>query len=156
MKKVFYEKVGRRYRPVREYDRDLTDSLPAGSHLVTCYPGGESRIYNIDPNHAAMIAASRTASDAMCRAMLNASELRPQSVPLTPGQQSAWQALRKEFGGELFRLQANSTHDIVAAGIDALQQEAAQLMSHPAVQHAYQEFLLVCQLTKTKNANDPR
>jgi hypothetical protein len=63
MKKIFYEKVGRRYKPVREYDNDFLDSVPKGSHLVMSYPGGKSTRYNIDPNYAAMIAAGRVAED---------------------------------------------------------------------------------------------
>ena len=57
MKKIYYEKVGRRYVPVYEYDNDFLDAWPRGTHLVTCHPGGQSRRYNIDPNHAALIAA---------------------------------------------------------------------------------------------------
>ena len=40
VKKVYYEKIGRRYRPVAEYDSDLLDSFPKGSHLICVYPGG--------------------------------------------------------------------------------------------------------------------
>ena len=36
MKKIYYEKVGRRYKPVAEYDPDYLDSFPKGSHLVMC------------------------------------------------------------------------------------------------------------------------
>ena len=49
MKRIYYEKVGRSYKPVSEYDSDLLDSLPKGAHLIMCYPGGSSRRYNIDP-----------------------------------------------------------------------------------------------------------
>jgi len=69
MKKVYYEKVGRRYVPVYEYDSNLLDSFPQGNHLVMCYPGGSSRRFNIDPNYAAMIAAGRVAEEAMAEAM---------------------------------------------------------------------------------------
>jgi len=60
-KKIYYEKLGRRYVPVAEYDNDLLDSFPKGNHLVMSYPGGQSRRFNIDPNYAAMIAAGRVA-----------------------------------------------------------------------------------------------
>jgi hypothetical protein len=55
MKKIYYEKRGRRYVPVAEYDNDLLDSFPKGNHLVMSYPGGTSRRFNIDPAYAAMI-----------------------------------------------------------------------------------------------------
>jgi hypothetical protein len=146
MKKIFYEKVGRRYVPVHEYDSDLLDSFPQGAHLVMSYPGGSSRRHNIDPNYAAMIAAGRVAEEAMCQAMQKASELRPQQTPITPAQQRAWRKLAKEFGDELCTLQGASTHDIVEAGLQAMQTEADRLMQNAAVKMAYDNFLLVCKL----------
>lgn len=147
-KKIFYEKVGRRYKPVYEYDQTLMDAFPKGAHLVMCYPGGQSTRYHVEPNHAAMIAASRVAEDAMCQAMVKASELRPQRTLLTEGQRRAWQKLAREFGDELCALRGASTRDIVEAGIRALQQEADQLMKKEAVRRAYEHFLLVCELSK--------
>jgi len=90
MKKIYYEKVGRRYVPVAEYDNDFLDSFPKGNHLVMSYPGGTSRRFNIDPNYAAMIAAGRVAEDAICKAISKASELRPKQTPITPKQKRAW------------------------------------------------------------------
>ena len=154
MKKVYYEKIGRRYRPVAEYDNDLLDSFHRGSHLVCVYPGGSSRRYNVEPNHAAMIAAGRLAENAMCNAINKASELRPQRTPITPGQQRAWKKLAKEFGDELCTLNGASTRDIAEAGVQAMQAEANKLMSHPAVVDAWEKFMLTCELTKErKNGN---
>ena len=69
MKKIYYEKVNGRYRPVAEYDSDWIDSFPKGNHLVMCYPGGSSRKFNVEPNYAALIAAGRTAQEAMREAI---------------------------------------------------------------------------------------
>jgi len=148
MKKIFYEKVGRRYKPVYEYDQVLMDAFPKGTHLVMCYPGGQSKRYNIDPNYAALIAAGRVAEDAMCKAIQKASELRPQKNPITPGQKKAWEKLAKEFGAELATLQIDSARDIAEAGLSALQEEANLLMKNPAVVDAWEQFMLVCKLTK--------
>jgi hypothetical protein len=153
MKKVYYEKVGRRYKPVAEYDNDLLDSFHKGNHLVMVYPGGTSRRFNIDPAMAPMIAAGRVAEDAMCKAMMDASELRPQRTPLTEGQRKAWRKLAREFGDELCTLQGSSTRDIVEAGVQAMQEEADQLLKHEAVRQAYEQFLLVCELTKNAQNN---
>jgi len=150
MSKIYYEKVGRRYVPVAEYNEDWLDSFKKGNHLVMCYPGGQSRRYNIDPNYAAMIAAGRVAEDAMSQAIREASELRPQRTPITPGQKKAWEKLAREFGDELATLQINSARDIAEAGLKAMQAEADQLMQHEAVRKAYEQFQLVCELTKGK------
>ena len=148
MKKIYYVKEGRRYVPVAEYDNDLMDSFHKGNHLVMVYPGGTSRRFNIDPALAPMIASGRVAEDVMCKAMMDASELRPQRTPLTEGQQRAWRKLAKEFGDELCTLQGSSTRDIVEAGVKAMQDEAFKLMQHKAVRDAYEQFQLVCELTK--------
>ena len=150
MKKIYYEKIGRRYRPVAEYDNDLLDSFSKGSHLVLCYPGGQSRRFNVEPNHAAMIAAGRVAEDAICEAMRKASEMRPQRTPLTPGQKKAWEKLAKEFGDDLATLSMGSARDHAEAGVNAMIAEADKLMTHPAVRDAYEQFQTVCNLVKQK------
>jgi len=148
MKKIYYEKKGNRYVPVTEYDSDWTDSFHKGTHLLMVYPGGQSRRFNIDPNYAAMIAASRVAEEAIIRAMHKASELKPTQTPITEGQRKAWKKLAKEFGDELCTLSGASSHDIAEAGVKAMMAEADQLMTNPAVKKAYEHFLLVAELTK--------
>ena len=151
MKKIYYEKVGRRYKPVAEYDGDFMDSFTKGTHLVMSYPGGTSRRFNIDPNYAAMIAAGRVAEDAICRAISKASELRPQQTPITLGQKKAWEKLAKEFGSELATLSGLCIRDCAEAGIKAMQEEADNLLSNPSVKKAYEHFMLVCELTREHN-----
>jgi hypothetical protein len=151
MKKIYYEKVGRRYVPVAEYDNDFLDSFTKGTHLVMSYPGGTSRRFNIDPNYAAMIAAGRVAEDAICKAISKASELRPKQTPITPGQKKAWEKLAKEMGDELCTLHGLSVHDCAEAGIKAMQEEADKLMKHESVRKAYEQFQLMCELTKERN-----
>ena len=152
MKKIYYEKVGRRYIPVAEYDNEFMDSFTKGNHLVMSYPGGTSRRFNIDPNYAAMIAAGRVAEDAICRAISKASELRPKSTPITPGQKKAWEKLSKEMGDELCTLYGLSVHDCAEAGVKAMQEEADKLMKHESVKRAYEQFQLMCELTKENRA----
>ena len=148
MKKIFYEKVGRKYVPIAEYDNEYLDSFSKGNHLVMCYPGGQSRRYNIDPNYAAMIAAGRVAADEITRAIYMASELKPQQKPITEGQRKAWNKLAKEFNTDRFALQHSSARDIAEAGVNAMMIEADKLMTNPAVKNAYDHFLLVAELTK--------
>jgi hypothetical protein len=154
MKKIFYEKKGRRYVPVAEYDNELLDSFPKGNHLVMSYPGGTSRRFNIDPNYAAMIAAGRVAEDAICKAISKASELRPKQTPITPGQKKAWEKLAKEFGDDLCTLHGLSVHDCAEAGVKAMMEEADKLLANPIVRKAYERFLLIAQLTKEHNVQN--
>jgi len=148
MKQLFYKKVGRRYVPVYEYDTELMDAFPKGNHLVSVYPGGSSRRYNVNPAYAPMIAAGRLAEDAVCRAIQKASELRPKQTAITPEQKKAWNALAKAFGDELCTLQGLSIRDCAEAGVNAMQAEAEKLLTNPAVRLAYDHFMMICELTK--------
>ena len=152
MKKIFYEKVGRRYRPIAEYDSEWIDSYRRGAHLVVCRPGLTSRIYNIDPNYAALIAAGIVAQDVMASALVRSGELRMQRPErdrqLTPSQEAAWENLIKEFGDGARQLEWPSAREVAEEGIQALIKEADQLMEHPAVRQAYEQFILICKLTK--------
>ena len=148
MKKIYYVKQGRRYVPVAEYDNELMDSFHKGNHLVMVYPGGTSRRFNIEPALAPMIAAGRFAEDAVCTAMMKASELKPQRTPITPKQQKAWRALADAFGDELCTLSGASVRECAEAGVNAMQAEADKLMQNEGVRQAYEQFLLVCELTK--------
>ena len=153
MKKIFYEKIGKRYKPIAEYDSEYSDSFTKGTHLVMCYPGGVSRKFNIDPNYAAMIAASRVANDAICRAISKASELRPVNQMTTAGQRAAWDNLSKEFGSELSTLYGLSISDCAQAGVNAMMAEAADMLDNPTVKQAFEQFLLVAELSRTSPAN---
>lgn len=151
MKKIYYEKVGRRYVPVAEYDSTMMDSFPKGTHLVMCYPGGSSRRFNIDPNYAAMIAAGRVAEDAISQAVVKASEMRPHRTPINEKQQKA---LAKAFGDERYYIEIPSAREIAEQGVKAMQVEAEKLLSNPAVRRSFERFLLVCELTKERERSN--
>ena len=114
-----------------------------------CYPGGSSRKFNIDPNYAALIAAGRVAQEAMREAIYEAASMHRmehEGTILTPEQDKAWKKFAKVMGERGKYIQFKSTHDIADAGLKALEEEAAQLMAHPAVKAAYEQFLLVCKM----------
>lgn len=151
MKKIYYEKRGRRYVPVAEYDNEFLDSFPKGNHLVMVYPGGASRRFNIDPNYAALIAASRVAEDAMAMAVHEESEIQREEhsrTPLTPEQKQAWEHLVEVLGERARYLRWQSARNVAEAGVKAMITEADKLMKHPAVRNAYEQFIMICELTK--------
>ena len=152
-KKIYYEKRGRRYYPVMENDYELHDAMPKGNHLIMCFPGGRSTRYNIDPALALMIAAGRVAEDRMSEAVRKASEMRPRRKELTHDQQRAWTRLNRAMGDDIYTIEVASARDIAEAGLKAMQAEAEQLLTNPAVKLAYEQFLLVCELTKKQVDN---
>jgi hypothetical protein len=152
MKKIFYEKVGRRYKPVYEYDQTLMDAFPKGTHIVMSYPGGQSTRYNIDPNYAAMIAAGRIAEDAITQSIQHSTELRPMNREIDEDTQRRW----KEFIATVpeqfrFMFTHGSAHDAARAGVEAMQEEADRLMKHESVRRAYEQFQLVCKLVSQES-----
>ena len=150
-KTIFYKKAGRRYVPVSEYDNELLDSFPKGTHLVMVYPGGSSRRFNINPNYAAMIAAGRLAEDAISRVLMKASDLRPKRSPVTPEQHATWEHLVKVFGPEARYLEWPSAREASEKAVEAMQIEAEKLMQNESVRKAYDHFMLMCELAKDTN-----
>lgn len=147
-KTVFYKKVGRRYKPVSQYDSELMDAYPQGTHLVVCRPGGQTTHFNIDPNYAAMIAAGQVAEDAISRAISEASEIQPPRKPITEAERDAWHHLIAVWGEEARSLTRPATRDIAEAGVRAMQAEAVKLMQHESVRRAFDHFLLTVALTR--------
>ena len=152
-KKVFYERVvspgGRvSYAPVSEYDSEYLDSFSEGTHLVMCYPGGQSRRYNVDPDYAAMIAAGRVAGDVISKAVVKASEMRPHNKPVTERQKKAWEALVKAFGDDRYYVEIPSAMEITEEGVKAMIEEADKLLTNPAVKQAWENFQLLCDLSR--------
>ena len=149
MKKIYYEKRGRRYVPVAEYDNDLLDSFPKGNHLVMSYPGGSSRRFNIDPALAPMIAAGRYAEDAISNKIREATDLRPMNREIDEQTQKRWQEVIKVLPDDMrFMFTHGSARDAAEAGVKAMQAEADKLMKHESVRKAYDHFMLMCKLTK--------
>jgi len=133
---------------VAEYDNVVLDSFPKGNHLVSVYPGGSSRRFNINPAYAPMIAAGRVAEDAISRAVQKASEMRPHNKPITEKQKKAWENLAKAFDNDRYYIEIPSAREIAEEGVKAMAVEAEKLLDHPAARKAYDNFLLVCAIIK--------
>jgi len=148
MTTTYYVKRGRRYYPVSHWDPQLDQALPPGHHLVSVRPGQESRRCNIEPARAPMIAAGMLAEEAMSRAIYNAMELRPAPIRLTARQQTLMKELTESMNRQDLRWMRASASEVAQAGVRVLQEEAENLLTNPAVRRAYEDFLIVCELTK--------
>ena len=148
MKKIYYEKVGRRYVPVKEYDSDFSESLPKGNHLISVYPGGKSGRYNVDPAFAPMIAAGRYAEDAISHAVVQATKFTPSRKPITQEQREAWNRLCIAFGDDRYALNYDSARSVAEKAVEAMTKEADKTLANPAVKKAYDHFMLIYKLSK--------
>jgi hypothetical protein len=154
MKTTFYKKQGRRYVPAHEYDQEFLDSYPKGTHLVVCYPGGKSTKYHVDPNYAAMIAAGRVAEDAVTAAIVKSQECKPQRTPLTERQVKLWKELAESFNRDDYPVIRPAAADAGRAAVEAMMKEAEKLLKNPSVRKAYEQFILMCELTKEKELSE--
>ncbi len=68
--------------------------------------------------------------------------------PLTPEQLDAWEKLAKAFGKERYALEFCSYREAAEAGVNAMMEEAEKLLTNPAVKNAWNNFMLICELTK--------
>jgi hypothetical protein len=148
MSETFYKKVGRRYIPICEHDPSLDHAFSEGCHLVISSPSHHIRKYNIDPEFAPLIAAATFAREEISKSLRKSLEMRPSKVPITEEQKIAWIKLSEAFGEECHPLQYPSIYEAVESGLAALVYEAAQKLKNPAVKAAYDNFMMVYQLTK--------
>lgn len=146
---TFYKKVGRKYVAVSEYDVEFTRALPIGAHLILVQPGTQSTRFNVDIDLAPMIAAGKFAEDAISEAISEAGKLRVTKAAITPKQREAYDAFIATMShDESHYLSYGSAKDAAMAGVTAMMKEAEKMMQVPAVKKAYDNFMLLCKLTK--------
>jgi len=150
-RKTFYEKVGRRYVPVREYDSELHNAYPRGTHVTVVTPGVSSTRYNIDPDYAALIAASMVAYDHICKVIVDHSRLKPTKEPITREQKELWDQLSQSLDISVLPLYRASVAESVRVGTDAMIREADKLMQHDAVRQAYEHFITIAKLCSNQS-----
>jgi DNA-directed RNA polymerase subunit F len=95
-----------------------------------------------------MIAAGRVAEDVISKKLMAASDMRLREQPMTQEQRDAWEHLIKVFGPSARQLEWPSAREACEAAVKAMQEEADKLLQHPAARKAYDNFLLICELTK--------
>jgi hypothetical protein len=131
---------------VKEYDSNILDALPKGAHLIVCQPGRTIYRKSIDPDYAALIAASVIAEDAITKAIVDAQKLKPNKQPITEEQKSLWIALANSFDQESFPLVQSCAADVGRAAVNAMIVEAEKLMQYEAVRKAYEQFIITAKL----------
>lgn len=77
MTRVLYEKHGKRYKPVSEYDPIVFDAMEMGAHLVIVKPGIKSTRYHVEPENVRVLATIELHREAIMQAMRDATEVRP-------------------------------------------------------------------------------
>ena len=149
MRKTYYVKEGDNYVAVDEYDPDVMDAMPYGTHLVYVREGGKSRRYDVDPALAPMAAAALLLEDSLTQIVSEAMDARPSKrPPLTPEQMKAWEQFRDAMGDQMGMLEYPSLREVAERFLKTLQETAVEQMNNPAVRKAYEQYLMLAALTK--------
>jgi hypothetical protein len=127
MEEVLYKKVGKKYIPVRQtFGAYALPTMKLGSFVLTyAYTdGGQSYTYEVTPDTASFIAASKVAQKAMEEVIQEKCRYVPERVKFTKKQQ----AIMEDFQNQMFKAGGNmptwwtsaSGYEIAQAGIDAV------------------------------------
>ena len=120
---TLYAKKGRRYIPVSEEKE--WDAWPHGSHLVVSHPkGGRLTRFNIDPDHAALLAAAEPLRDKIKDVVVQHLAMRPSKRPVTLAQQAAWNRFSKAMGNDRFIVEYPSVAELADAVVGLLVEAA--------------------------------
>jgi hypothetical protein len=118
---TFYKKVqaGKRvrYEPVLEHF--TYDSVPKGAHLLIVSPGLKTMRFNIEPAHAAVMAALEMHKQEILRDVMPAFEPKP-ARPMSPTDLAAFEAYKKATGAETLQMTLPSASCIFDAMLAAV------------------------------------
>lgn len=115
MSETIYIKVGRRYKPIYEYDPMVCDSFPEGTHLVVSTPGSRLTRFRVDPDFAPVMAAIAHGREAFISAIQKATLLSPRDKKLSGRELAAFEAWKKATGEETLMLESASASDVYDA-----------------------------------------
>jgi len=108
---TWYEKRGRKYVPVAEYQR--IDGWPQGFHIMYCKPGSKLVRIGINPDRVNLLAAVLENEDRMREVIRDCLEMRPRKRELTKKQVAAWKAFEAAMGNDRFMVEYESIAGIV-------------------------------------------
>jgi len=131
-----------------------SQEFPAGCHLVVVNGDKITYRYKIDPECAPLIAAGIYAEDALSRAIMEATDLRPTRTLLNSAQIEAWENLAKELDDEKHALSWPSAKEASEKTIIALIAESQKMMYNPTIKKAYENFMLTVKLSYQGEEND--
>lgn len=148
MTTTYYVKEGRKYKPVAEYDEQLMASVPYGNTLIISQPNRRMRRFNIDPDHAPLLAALETSTDEITSIVVDAMSDIRQTAEYSDVNNEVWQKFKDELQGQLSVLYYPSAYDITRKLHTELVRDAVEIMENPSVKQAYENFKFVYELAR--------
>lgn len=150
MKETYYVKRGRKYIPISEYDSEIYQSIKYGTHLVVNHLGSTMYTYDVEPDHAAIIAAAKIFKEYLVKSLHHASEARPKTgntKPFTERQMEAYNKLKEELGEDTYYFEFPSLNEITSKAVDNfIEHYSKKYEEYPFVKKAYDNLLLKIKL----------
>ncbi len=143
------------YVPVAKYIPDSGERLSLGVHLQNVTENGWTRRFKVDPALVPFVAAAMILQPKLIDIMQEAEKFRiPTPLVSTPEQKAALDQVEVLFNRRFDTLQRDSIHDVSKNVLQVIQDAAVETLKNDTVRAAYEQFLLVVELTKEKS-NDP-
>jgi len=121
------------------------DYFKQGATLVVVDGNWRSHIYNVRPDHAAVLASLKLFKEQLIKRVVNQSSPRPERRELSPEQLQAWEELKKVLDDTSI-ITLPSAADIVDRALEGFEEKTADLLKDPAIRKAYDRLETLIEL----------
>jgi hypothetical protein len=121
------------------------DYFKQGATLVVVDGNWRSHIYNVRPDHAAVLASLKLFKEQLIKRVVNQSSPRPERRELSPEQLQAWEELKKVLDDTSI-ITLPSAADIVDSALEGFEEKTADLLKDPAIRKAYERLETLIEL----------
>ena len=115
-----------------------------GATLVVVDGNWRSNIYNVRPDHAAVLASLKLFKEQLINQIVEKSEISPQRKELTPQQLAAWEELKKVLDDST--LVRPSAAEIADRALEGFEEKTEDLLKDPAIRKAYERLETLIEL----------
>jgi len=145
---VYYRKTADgEFEPAGAWSDEFDRVHKQGATLVVVDGNWSSHIYNVRPNHAAVIASLKLYKEKLAKKLAENMKLRPRQKPLTAEQQSAWQTLNELLDDPV--LEYPSVVEAVDTALEDFEEKTADLLKDPSIRKAYEKLEMLIALKET-------
>jgi len=142
---IYYKKnADGEFEPAAMRGDEFDRVYEQGATLVVVDGNWSSHIYNVRPNHAAVIASLKLFREKLTNSLANNMKLRPRQKSLTAEQHAAWQTLNELLDDPV--LEYPSIVEAVDTALEDFEDTTANLLKDPSIRRAYEQLEMLIEL----------
>lgn len=142
---IYYKKnADGEFEPAAMWGDEFDRVYKQGATLVVVDDNWSSHIYNVRPNHAAVIASLKLFREKLTNSLANNMKLRPRQKSLTAEQHAAWQTLNELLDDSV--LEYPSIVEAVDTALEDFEDKTANLLKDPSIRKAYEKLEMLIEL----------